>query len=174
MGLFLSELTLAISQRTFGLYSETCLIRHYAEPNNYVGFDGVSEYSGVSITRTNVVLSSVKLTTHLYFFVIESIITTRGKNNIDTQIERKYFFSSSLPPVQCRRVHVLFTLFVFACVQWCPTHIVLCFCFVFSSCCVPYVVSVSGLSILVFSNVYLIKNIIRSIIIIVIVLYQLL
>jgi hypothetical protein len=55
-GLFLSELTLAISQRTFGLYSETCLIRHYAEPNNYVGFDGVSEYSGVSITRTNVVI----------------------------------------------------------------------------------------------------------------------
>ena len=86
-------------KRTFGLYSETCLIRHYAEPNNYVGFDGVSEYSGVSITRTNVVLSSVNLTTHLYFFVIESIITTRGKNNIDTQIERKYLFSSSLPPV---------------------------------------------------------------------------
>jgi hypothetical protein len=84
MGLFLSELTLAISQRTFGLYSETCLIRHYAEPNNYVGFDGVSEYSGVSITRTNVVLSSVNLTTHLYFFVIESIITTRGKKTIST------------------------------------------------------------------------------------------
>jgi hypothetical protein len=44
-----------------------------------------------------------------------------------------------------------------------------------SSSCVPYVVSISGLSILVFSNVYLvIKNIISSIIIIVIVLYQLL
>ena len=27
------------------------------------------------------------------------------------------------------RAHVLFTLFVFACVKWCPTHIVLCFCF---------------------------------------------
>jgi hypothetical protein len=37
---------------------------------------------------------------------------------------------SSLPPVVCRRVHVLFTLFVFVCVQWCPTNIVLCFCFV--------------------------------------------
>ena len=49
------------------------------------------------------------------------------------------------------------------------------FLFCFSSSCVPYVVSISGLSILVFSNVYLvIKNIIRSIIIIVIVLYQLL
>jgi hypothetical protein len=74
MGLFLSELTLAISQRTFGLYSETCLIRHCAEQTNYVEFDGVSEYSGVSITRTHFVLSSVNLTTHLYFFVIERII----------------------------------------------------------------------------------------------------
>ena len=174
MGLFLSELTLAISQRTFGLYSETCLIRHCAEPNNYVGFDGVSEYSGVSITRTNFVLSSVNLTTHLYFLSQKGSFTTRGKHNIDTQIETKYLFSSPLPPVECRRAHVLYTLFVFACAQWCPTHIVLCFCFVFSSCYGPYVVRVSGVSILVFSNVYLIKNIIRSIIIIVIVLYQLL
>jgi hypothetical protein len=38
---------------------------------------------------------------------------------------------SSLPPVVCRRASVLFTLFVFVCVQWCPTHIVLCFCLVF-------------------------------------------
>ena len=27
-------------------------------------------------------------------------------------------------------LNVLFTLFVFVCVKWCPTHIVLCFCFV--------------------------------------------
>jgi hypothetical protein len=40
-------------------------------------------------------------------------------------------FASSLPPVVCRRDHVLFTLFVFVCVKWCPTHIVLCFCIVF-------------------------------------------
>ena len=33
------------------------------------------------------------------------------------------------PPVVCRRLLVLFTLFVFVCVQWCPTHIVLCFLF---------------------------------------------
>ena len=37
-----------------------------------------------------------------------------------------------------------FTLFVFACVMWCPTHIVLCF-VLFSSSCVHYVVSFSGL-----------------------------
>jgi hypothetical protein len=40
-------------------------------------------------------------------------------------------FGSSLPPVVCRRAHVLFTLFVLAVVYWCPAHIVLYFCFVF-------------------------------------------
>jgi hypothetical protein len=48
----------------------------------------------------------------------------------------------SLPPVVCSRAHVLFTLFVFACVKWYPTHIVLCFCFVF----LRLVVSFSELS----------------------------
>jgi hypothetical protein len=48
---------------------------------------------------------------------------------------------SYLPPAVCERAHVLFTLFVFACVKWCPTHIVLCFC----SSCVPYVASFSVL-----------------------------
>ena len=43
----------------------------------------------------------------------------------------KTMFSSSLPPVVCVRAHVLFTLFVLVCIYWCPTHIVLCFCFVF-------------------------------------------
>ena len=33
------------------------------------------------------------------------------------------------PPVVCRRLFVLFTLFVFVCAQWCPAHIVLCFLF---------------------------------------------
>jgi hypothetical protein len=42
----------------------------------------------------------------------------------------KTMFGSSLPPVVCRRPHVLFTLFMFVWVQWCPTHVVLCFCFV--------------------------------------------
>jgi len=48
----------------------------------------------------------------------------------------KTMFGSSLPPVVCRRTHVLFTLFVFACVWWCPTHIVLCVLFCLSSSCV--------------------------------------
>ena len=37
-------------------------------------------------------------------------------------------FGSRLPPVVCRRAHVLFMLFVFICI-WCPTHIVFCFVF---------------------------------------------
>jgi hypothetical protein len=62
-------------------------------------------------------------------------------------------------------------LFAYSGVQ----HILCCILLCLSSSCVPYVVSISELSILVFSNVYLvIKNIISSIIIIVIVLYQLL
>ena len=35
---------------------------------------------------------------------------------------------SSLSPVVCKRAHVLLTLFVFACGQWCPTDIVFVFC----------------------------------------------
>jgi hypothetical protein len=38
-------------------------------------------------------------------------------------------FGLSLSPVVYRRAYVLFTLFVFVCVYWCPTHNVLCFCF---------------------------------------------
>ena len=37
-------------------------------------------------------------------------------------------FASSLPAFVCSRDHVLFTLYVFVRVYWCPTHIVLCFC----------------------------------------------
>jgi hypothetical protein len=40
-------------------------------------------------------------------------------------------FGSSLPPIVCRRAHVLSTLFVLACIYWCPTHIVLCLRFVY-------------------------------------------
>jgi hypothetical protein len=57
-------------------------------------------------------------------------------------------FGSSLPPVVCRRAYVLVKLLVFGYIEWCPTHFVLFFCFVFfSSYCAPYVDSFSGLSI---------------------------
>ena len=53
-------------------------------------------------------------------------------------------FGSSLPPVVCRKAHVLFTLFVCVCVYWCPTYcVMLVFCL--SSSCVPYVASFSRL-----------------------------
>jgi len=67
-------------------------------------------------------------------------------------------FGSFSPQIVCMKAHALFTLFVFVCAYRCPTHIVLCCAlFCFSSSCVPYVTSFSGLSILispsVFSNV---------------------
>ena len=40
-------------------------------------------------------------------------------------------FGSSLPSVVCRRDHVMFTLFVLACMWWCPARVMLCICFVF-------------------------------------------
>jgi hypothetical protein len=42
----------------------------------------------------------------------------------------KTMFGSYLPPVVCESAHFLFTLFMFVCTLWCPTNIVLCFCFV--------------------------------------------
>ena len=53
-------------------------------------------------------------------------------------IHLKTMFDPSLPTVVCRRAHVLFTLFAFVCVKWCPTHIY--------SYCVPCVSGFSGLS----------------------------
>jgi hypothetical protein len=69
---------------------------------------------------------------------------------------------SSVPPVDCRNTHIAFTLFVFVCVLWCPTHIALCFCFVFLYLVYP-MLSVSldcpfWLLHSVFSNVYLIYS----------------
>ena len=68
--------------------------------------------------------------------------------------------SAIIAAVVCRSYHVLFTLFVFAYVLWCPTHIVLCLiCFprlvypmlpVSLDC--PFLIATS-----VFSNVYLLK-----------------
>jgi hypothetical protein len=51
-------------------------------------------------------------------------------------------FGSSLPPVVCKSVHVLLTWFVFV---WSSTYCVVFFLF-FSSSCVSYVASFSGLS----------------------------
>ena len=70
-------------------------------------------------------------------------------------------FSSSLHPVVCMRVHVFFTLFMFVCALWCPTHIVLCFCF--GCLCLVYPVLPISLdcSFLIAPSVYLYHNIIH-------------
>jgi hypothetical protein len=65
--------------------------------------------------------------------------------NVRYDVHINTMFSSSLPPVVCRRVHILLTLFVFV---WHSgvQHISCCvflFCLVF---CVPNVASFSGLS----------------------------
>ena len=78
----------------------------------------------------------------LFFFVGGGVLFV----SLRSDVRIKTMFGSSLPPVVCRRDHVLFMLFVFVWAQWCPTHILLCFCFVglFSSC-VLYIASFSGL-----------------------------
>jgi hypothetical protein len=58
---------------------------------------------------------------------------------------QKKMFGSSLPPVVFRRIDVLFTLFVFACVVVSNTYCVV-FLFCFSLPCVHYGASFSGFS----------------------------
>jgi hypothetical protein len=56
----------------------------------------------------------------------------------------KTMFGLFLPPVVCRRAHVLFTLFVFVCVKWCPTQLCCVFVlFVFVLCLVFTMLHVS-------------------------------
>ena len=108
--------------------------------------------------------SGVRVALRLSFFqIVLSCVFTFGVPYCDVPYDFhiKPMFGSSLPPVVYRRVHVLFRLFVLACAQWCPSHIVFLFCF--SSSSVHYVVSFSGLSLLVApsvsSNVYLLDRI---------------
>jgi hypothetical protein len=63
-------------------------------------------------------------------------------------------FGSSLPPVVCMRVDILFTLFVFACVVVSNTYCVV-FLFCFSLPCVHYGASFSGLSIFDSPNIFI-------------------
>jgi hypothetical protein len=71
-------------------------------------------------------------------------------------------FGSALSPVVCGSALVLCTLFMFVCAEWCPTHIVLCFCFVFLRLVCPMLPVSLDCSFLiapsVFSNVYLILS----------------
>ena len=93
----------------------------------------------------------VKITLH-FVFILKAHICYNGYQigvcndilSLPYNIRIKTMFGSSVPPIVCRRAHVLFTLFMFVCVWWRPTHIVLCFCFVFLR--LVYVVSFSGLS----------------------------
>ena len=77
-----------ISQWTFSLHSENCLIRHYAEPNHYVGFDRVSEYTRISITRKVEQLCQVgQFSNSLIFFAINC----RRKKNFTHKLKANTF-----------------------------------------------------------------------------------
>ena len=71
-------------------------------------------------------------------------------------------FGSSLPPVVCKRAHVLYINVRYLCsftYSGSPTYIVLCFCFVFLRLVYPMLPVLCGLSFFiapsVFSNVHL-------------------
>jgi hypothetical protein len=113
----------------------------------------------VKVTKTEMKLFYEQVEKILYCrnnFKIQSK-NRRKRRKIDTANTIMYFlawyrhiknsgiqmiFGSSLSPVVSWRAHVLFTLIVFACVQRCPTHIELCFCFVFVPCLVSPLLSV--------------------------------
>ena len=65
--------------------------------------------------------------------MLSHYVSLRSKFSVVVSVKistQETMFSSSLPPVVCSRAHVLFTLFVFVFVWWCPIHNMLCFCFV--------------------------------------------
>ena len=111
-------------------------------------------YSDLSLRR------SISFDVHdssFYFIVLSYCVSWRSEFRYDFRINT--MLDSSLPPVVCRRFHVLFTAFVFVYV-W---HIVLCFVFlrlvypmlpVSLEC--PFVIALS-----VFSDVYFILNLLE-------------
>ena len=78
-------------------------------------------------------------------------------NMLERRIMRH--IGSSLPPVVCRWVHVLFVLFVFVYMWFCPAHIVLSFCLFFLRLCYQFLWIVLS----VFSNVYIVYVIPRPV-----------
>jgi hypothetical protein len=97
---------------------------------------------------------------HRFSFLCCPIMSTFWVPCCDVRYDfcRKTIFRSYLPVVFCWRACVLYTLFVFVCVWWCPTHIGLCFCFVFPRLVPMFPVSLKCPLLIVpsvFSNVYL-------------------
>ena len=80
----------------------------------------------------NTIFDGVRVVHLFSFFCVVPLCGVRCNFRIIT------IFSSSLTPVVCKSAHVLFTLFVFACVWLYPMNIVLCFCFVFLRLCCQF------------------------------------
>ena len=66
----------------------------------------------------------------VFFSVVLLYVFTFGVRCCDVRYDFriKPMLGSSLPSVVCKTVHALFTLFLFVCLYWFPTHIVLRFC----------------------------------------------
>ena len=91
------------------------------------------------------------------FLVLSYCVSVRSElRDVRYDSRIKPIFGSSLSPVVCRRAHVLFTLSVVVFLQWCPTHIVLCFFFVFVASFYGYIFFIAPL---VFPNIYLNRQI---------------
>jgi hypothetical protein len=115
----------------------------------------VSTYIITSITIFSIGLPLMLPTMSVSTFIADVIINFRYDFLIKTT------FGLSLPPIVCRKCHVLFTLFVFACVSWYSTYSVLCFlfclslsCGLYALCCQYLWISTVFIVPLVFSSVY--------------------
>jgi hypothetical protein len=76
---------------------------------------------------------------HLFSFLCCPVMCLRVLSSVlwcPLRFPHKHDDRFIFTPVVCRRDHVFITLFVFVCVQWRPTHIVVCFLFCVSSSCV--------------------------------------
>ena len=115
------NITGSLSQLTYHQRYSLIMTRRFIRLNYiYMSYPG---FSGVRVAR-------------LYTFIclccpIVCLYVPSSVLWCPLRFPHKTIFGSSLSPVVCSRANVLLTLFVFVCVLWCPTHIVLCFCFVF-------------------------------------------
>ena len=126
-----------------------------------------SHYTRVSSTNKTGCHKITEIFPKVTLNTIILTLTLKGNQNLKQRLCRgqilqmrlilqKTMFNSSLHPVICRRACVLkllFILFVFVCVWWCPTHTcsVLCFYFVFLCLvCTMLPVSLNGPFLIIF------------------------
>ena len=85
------------------------------------------------ITRLCIVYFLHNVFCRMFYFILNDNLYKSYTSNLHIcyGFHMDTMFDSSLPSAVCRRDHVLFTLFVFVCMWWCPARVVLCLCSVF-------------------------------------------